>query len=82
MLPQARYLHDAGYDLLLFDWRALGASDGSFTSYGYYEKRDLKAALDYAAQHGNGKIGVVGFHWGGGGDPRRESGPTNPCHRR
>lgn len=26
---------------------------------------DIQAAIDYAAQHGGGKVGIVGFCWGG-----------------
>jgi fermentation-respiration switch protein FrsA (DUF1100 family) len=64
VLPQAPYLHDAGYDLLLFDWRAHGQSEGDFTSLGYYEQRDLAAALDYASGRGHGKVGALAMSVG------------------
>lgn len=47
MLPYARFLHDAGYALLLFDFRALGESEGDLCSIGHHEVDDLHGALDY-----------------------------------
>ncbi len=64
VLPQAPYLHAAGYDLLLFDWRAHGESGGDFTSLGFYETRDLEAALDYASGRGHGQVGAVAMSVG------------------
>jgi uncharacterized protein len=37
-----------GYGVLAWDFRAHGDSEGDFTSLGYYEVEDVKAALDYA----------------------------------
>ena len=37
-----------GYGVLAWDFRAHGDSEGDFTSLGYYEVLDVKAALDYA----------------------------------
>lgn len=52
--------HD--YGVLAWDFRAHGDSEGDFTSLGYYEVLDLKAALDYAlAQPGVNHVGG----WGG-----------------
>ena len=39
-----------GYGVLAWDFRAHGASGGNFTSIGYYEVLDMKAALDFAKQ--------------------------------
>jgi uncharacterized protein len=51
-----------GYGVLAWDFRAHGRSGGEFSSLGYYEVRDAKAALDYAlAQSGVKHIGA----WGG-----------------
>jgi uncharacterized protein len=51
-----------GYGVLAWDFRAHGDSEGNFTSLGYYEVLDVKAALDYAlAQPGVEHIGG----WGG-----------------
>lgn len=64
LLPQAPYLHTGGYDLLLFDWRAHGESEGGFTSLGFYETRDLAAALDYASGRGHGSVGALATSMG------------------
>lgn len=47
MIPQAAFLYQAGYNALLFDWRAWGASGGTMTTFGLYEVDDLRGALDY-----------------------------------
>jgi fermentation-respiration switch protein FrsA (DUF1100 family) len=51
-----------GYGVLAWDFRAHGQSEGEFTSLGYYETLDVKAALDFAlAQPGVEHVGA----WGG-----------------
>jgi fermentation-respiration switch protein FrsA (DUF1100 family) len=51
-----------GYGVLAWDFRAHGKSGGEFSSLGYYEVRDAKAALDYVlAQPDVKHIGA----WGG-----------------
>ena len=51
-----------GYGVLAWDFRAHGKSGGEFSSLGYYELLDAKAALDFAlAQPGVKHIGA----WGG-----------------
>jgi len=51
-----------GYGVLAWDFRAHGNSEGDFTSLGYYETMDAKAALDFAlAQPGVEHVGA----WGG-----------------
>ncbi len=47
MLPYARFLHAAGFATLVFDFRALGRSEGKMCSFGHYETADLMGALDY-----------------------------------
>lgn len=50
------------YGVLAWDFRAHGDSEGDFTTLGYYEVMDVKAALDYAlAQPGVKHVGG----WGG-----------------
>lgn len=44
-LSQSFYLHEAGYNLLLFDLRGHGTSDGSYTTLGYAETSDVAAAI-------------------------------------
>ena len=64
ILPQAPYLHAAGYDLLLFDFRSNGTSDGTVCTFGALEQRDLVAALDFAASRGHGGIAAIGYSMG------------------
>ncbi len=47
MLPYAQFLHQAGFATLVFDFRALGRSEGALCSFGYEETADLIGALDY-----------------------------------
>ncbi|HLK56150.1 MAG TPA: alpha/beta hydrolase [Chthonomonadaceae bacterium] len=47
MLPYAEILHRAGYAALLFDFRAMGESEGDLSSIGYHEVEDVRGALDY-----------------------------------
>jgi dipeptidyl aminopeptidase/acylaminoacyl peptidase len=63
-LPTMKALHDAGFTVLAFDYRDEGESDGSLVSVGFYEVRDLLGAVDWAAQHGYHKIGVIGYSMG------------------
>jgi uncharacterized protein len=51
-----------GYGVMAWDFRAHGTSEGEFSSLGYYEVLDAKAALDYVlTQLGVKHIGA----WGG-----------------
>jgi dipeptidyl aminopeptidase/acylaminoacyl peptidase len=51
-----------GYGVIAWDFRAHGESDGEFSSLGYYEVLDSKAALDFVlAQPGVEHVGA----WGG-----------------
>jgi Dipeptidyl aminopeptidases/acylaminoacyl-peptidases len=47
MLPYVRFLHEAGYSVLTFDFRAHGWSGGRRTTFGVHEAFDLQAALDW-----------------------------------
>ncbi len=64
-LENADWLTRAGYNLLYFDHRAHGTSDGTLTTLGYLETRDLLGALDFLRARGIDKVGVVGFSMGG-----------------
>jgi alpha-beta hydrolase superfamily lysophospholipase len=57
--------HRAGYNLLLFDFRGHGASDGAYTSLVYFERGDLLDALDFLRSRGIARVGLMGFSMGG-----------------
>jgi uncharacterized protein len=50
LLDIAAGLNRAGFNLLLFDFRAHGGSGGRVTSFGWHEERDLEGALAYLGQ--------------------------------
>lgn len=66
-LDVARFLHDAGYNTLLFDFRGSGESGGDRFSLGHFEVRDVSGAIDYLeAQHPTSarNVAVIGFSMG------------------
>ena len=58
----------AGYSVLLFDLRGHGRSEGDRVSYGYFERNDLSAAIDFLEARGipPERVGVLGFSMGAG----------------
>lgn len=48
LLEQGQALHDLGFAALLVDFRGSGGSDGSATTVGYHEARDVAAAVLHA----------------------------------
>ncbi len=64
ILPLSLFLHEE-YNLFLFDFRAMGESEGRYTTVGYHEKKDLLASVDYLKSRGIEKIGALGFSLGG-----------------
>jgi fermentation-respiration switch protein FrsA (DUF1100 family) len=64
MLDIAARLIEHGYNVLMFDLRGYGESDGNMVSGGYYEKRDLEGAVAYVKGRGLNRIGVLGFSLG------------------
>lgn len=66
MLDRARFLHHAGFSVLLFDFQAHGESVGDNITFGYLESRDAQAAVDFLRVNAQGeKIGVIGESMGG-----------------
>ncbi len=45
-LPVAQRLVPLGYEVVAYDSRAHGESGGTFSTFGYYERRDVSRALD------------------------------------
>lgn len=60
----AKWLHDAGYNVLSFDFRNCGGSGGDRTTMGYEERGDLQAAIDQAVGLGAKRIAVLGRSMG------------------
>jgi alpha-beta hydrolase superfamily lysophospholipase len=68
MDPDIEYapaFHDSGYNVLMFDFRGHGRSEGRRVSMGYYERLDLLGAVDYLGRRGIDRVGVLGFSMGG-----------------
>ncbi|HOM01288.1 MAG TPA: alpha/beta hydrolase [Acetivibrio sp.] len=57
-------LLDKGYNVLAFDFRNSGESDGNTTTFGVYEKNDLLGAIQYAKGKGSETIVLMGFSTG------------------
>lgn len=64
-IRHASSLHEAGFNILMFDFRAHGRSAGRLTSLGALERRDVHAAIDFARAKGSLSIGLIGFSMGG-----------------
>lgn len=68
MDPDVKYVpafHERGYNVLMFDFRGHGRSEGQHVSMGYYERQDLLGAVDYLQSRGIDRVGVLGFSMGG-----------------
>jgi len=66
-LPLALRFQAAGYNVLCFDFRAHGRSDGRFISVGHHETNDVVGAVHYLKQRPEidpTRIGVIGFSMG------------------
>ncbi|GAB6928700.1 alpha/beta hydrolase [Paenibacillus sp. JCM 10914] len=59
---------DKGYNVLLIDQRRHGQSEGRYTTYGYYEKHDVAAWVNWITQQygSDVSIGLHGQSLGGG----------------
>lgn len=64
-LKYAPWFHAAGYNVLMFDFRAHGRSQGRWVSMGCLERYDLLGALAYLARREVHRVGVLGFSMGG-----------------
>jgi len=68
MLPQASFLNKAGFNVLMFDFRASGESEGKFISFGQLEQADLEGSVSYLKARQDvdmDKVGLLGFSMGG-----------------
>jgi fermentation-respiration switch protein FrsA (DUF1100 family) len=75
-LHKAGYLRQAGYNLLVFDLRGHGLSDGDGTTMGYREPEDARAAVAEARSLDGGPIALFGYSLGGA--IAVEAGAVNP----
>jgi dipeptidyl aminopeptidase/acylaminoacyl peptidase len=64
ILPALAFLHE-DFNLLLFDFRYLGSSEGSYSTAGAKEVEDLLAAIQFLKSRGVKEVGVWGFSMGG-----------------
>jgi len=66
VLPIAKKVYEHGWNVLLFDFRNSGESEGKMTSVGQYEVNDLLGAVDYIRLEKklSGKIVLHGFSMG------------------
>ncbi len=64
ILPVVSFLTQT-YNLFLFDFRALGESEGRYCTIGAKETEDLLAAIRYLKSQGIEEVGVWGFSMGG-----------------
>lgn len=64
LLQWAEFLHN-DFNLFFLDFRYFGQSEGSLTTIGFREQKDLKAALDYLTKMDFMNIGAMGFSLGG-----------------
>lgn len=67
-LPWAERLWTEGFALLLFDFRAMGHSEGELCTAGYHEQQDLRGAVKYLEARPDMAavpMGVFGFSMGG-----------------
>jgi hypothetical protein len=64
----AQFLFRHGYNVFLYDSRQHGQSEGSFCTYGFYEKYDVSSVIDYLESRKDlrlGPIGIFGTSMGG-----------------
>jgi dipeptidyl aminopeptidase/acylaminoacyl peptidase len=52
---------ERGWNIVLYDHRRHGKSGGKTTSYGFYEKQDLKAVVDWVREQATDEA-VIGIH--------------------
>lgn len=65
-MPLLPALHEAGFHLLLFDFRAMGLSSGTLCTFGYHEQWDVLAGVRWLREEvGVERVGLHGLSMGG-----------------
>jgi uncharacterized protein len=64
-IQRSPVFHAAGFNVLLFDFRAHGRSEGRLATFGYLERRDVQGAVAFLKERGMMRIGLLGFSYGG-----------------
>ena len=66
MLGRAKFLHRAGYSVLMFDFQSHGETPGETQTFGFLEARDAVAAVGSLKRRlPDSKIGLLGVSLGG-----------------
>ncbi len=64
-IQRAPFFHKAGFNVLLFDFRAHGRSEGRLATFGYLERQDVVGAVEFLKLRGMKRMGLLGFSYGG-----------------
>jgi pimeloyl-ACP methyl ester carboxylesterase len=64
MARKVPFLNRLGWNALLFDLRHHGASGGSVSSFGFFERQDVHAAIAFARRRSQGPVAVWGISLG------------------
>ncbi|HJQ38343.1 MAG TPA: alpha/beta hydrolase [Thermoanaerobaculia bacterium] len=66
MVNRALFLHRAGYSVLLIDLQATGETRGKLITFGWLERFDVIAAVDFIRRtEPQARIGIIGMSLGG-----------------
>jgi pimeloyl-ACP methyl ester carboxylesterase len=65
MVKKTEFLHALGWNALLLDLRHHGASGGTVSSFGWFERLDVRAAREWAQQRSPGPVVLWGVSLGG-----------------
>lgn len=60
-LRLAQVFHAHKFNVLMYDSRAHGRSEGRYCTYGYYEKYDVQKAIDVIAKRSTSSLGRIGL---------------------
>lgn len=67
VLRAALVLRRAGFNVLLFDGRGHGDSEGRYVTYGFYERRDVESAIEWLVKQkkiNRNRVGLAGESMG------------------